>query len=136
MIKAFPLFAALAAIAVWLTPAMSLAAEGKDKAGPNGGEKIQCVPLYMINQTRVLDDKTILFEMKNGDVWRNELPFACHGLKREDRFSYKTSTGQLCSMDIITVLPTMGIPGPTCGLGEFVRGTPETGKNHTKEQKK
>jgi hypothetical protein len=89
----------------------------------------------MIRQTRVLDDSTILFEMNNGITYRNDLPYPCHGLKSENRFGYKTSMSQLCNTDIITVLSTVGINGPSCGLGEFVRYTPEAKKEgmHTKD---
>ena len=125
------------AVAVGLVPAIAVAAEGQDKAAaPAAAEKVQCVPLFMIDQTKIVDDKTILFIMKNGVVWRNELPFPCHGLKYEDRFSYKTSLNQRCSTDIITVLPSMGIPGPSCGLGEFVRDTSAAGKKKKKDEKK
>ncbi len=48
------------------------------------------------------------------------LPNGCPGLGFEERFAYKTTIGQLCSTDIITVLRTGGINGPSCGLGEFV----------------
>lgn len=135
MIQRFPFFISLVATITFLAPAASPAAEDIGKAHPAVSEKVQCLPLYMIDQTRVLDDKTILFEMKNGAVWRNELPSACPGLKREDRFSYKTSIGQLCNLDLITVLPAMGIPGPSCGLGMFVRVPPETGKSPGKDEK-
>jgi hypothetical protein len=60
------------------------------------------------------------FHMRNGKVYRNTLPMSCPNLGFEQRFSYKTTTGQLCSVDTITVLiQGSSIPGPTCGLSQF-----------------
>ena len=131
MLKSLRLFTALL-MAALVVPAGAGAAEGQGKPAAPAPKTVQCVPLRMIRQTRILDDKTILFEMRSGEIWRNELPYDCHGLKREDRFGYKTSMDQLCSTDLITVLPTMGIAGPTCGLGEFVLYTPEKQKEDKK----
>ena len=87
-------------------------------------DKEQCVRLSSIDSTRVVDDQNILFYMKNGDVYRNELPRRCPGLAVEDTFMYRTSLNQLCNVDIITVLRSMGFgfqPGISCGLGMFER---------------
>lgn len=85
------------------------------------GEPVSCVPLRQIRQTQVRDDRTIDFEMTGGQVYRNVLPHECNGLGFEEAFSYSTSLSQLCSTDIITVIPRggAGIPGPSCGLGKF-----------------
>ncbi|MEZ5710423.1 MAG: hypothetical protein R3E02_13650 [Blastomonas sp.] len=85
------------------------------------GEPVNCITTNRIRTTRVHDDKTIDFEMAGGKIYRNTLPNKCSGLGFEEAFSYKTSIGQLCSVDIITVLRTGagGFAGPSCGLGEF-----------------
>ena len=36
------------------------------------------------------------------------------------RYSHRSTTGQLCSVDTIRVLHTDGVPGSVCGLGQFV----------------
>lgn len=85
------------------------------------GEARSCVPLRQIRSSHVRSDRVIDFEMQGGKVYRNELPYDCGSLGFEERFSYKTSLGQLCSTDIITVIQSPpGISGPSCGLGKFV----------------
>jgi hypothetical protein len=49
------------------------------------------------------------------------LPYSCSELGQDQGFAYSTSTNQLCSVDIITVLRQMGglQRGASCGLGKF-----------------
>ncbi len=81
-----------------------------------------CVQLQNIRESRVIDDKTIDFIMRDGRVLRNTLPYACPTLGFEKAFSYSTSLSQLCSVDIITVIQQGGgiRRGASCGLGQFV----------------
>jgi hypothetical protein len=82
----------------------------------------QCVRLAAIDRTEVIDDRNILFYMKGGDIYRNELPHDCPGLAAGRAFMYRTSLSQLCNVDIITVLRNIGFgfsPGASCGLGMF-----------------
>ena len=85
-----------------------------------------CVSLQNIRESRVIDDKTIDFIMRDGRVLRNTLPYACPTLGFEKAFSYSTSLSQLCSVDIITVIQQGGgvRRGASCGLGQFVPYTP------------
>lgn len=81
-----------------------------------------CISLSRIESSDVIDDKRILFEMRGGDYYLNELPHRCPGLGFEDAFMYRTSIGQLCDMDIVTVLINAGFglqSGASCGLGMF-----------------
>lgn len=94
----------------------------RDDGRVDVGEPVDCIMPSRVRNTRVLDDKTIDFEMANGDVYRNTLPNSCPSLGFEERFSYQLSTSQLCSVDIITVLQSGGpglMRGASCGLGEF-----------------
>lgn len=85
------------------------------------GAAVNCVQTSRVRDTVVHDDYTIDFRMLGGEVYRNTLPGRCPGLGFEERFAYQTTTGQLCSVDTITVLQSGGAPrGPTCGLGQFV----------------
>ena len=85
------------------------------------GPPVDCLPLTSIGETHVRDGRTIDFELRNGNVYRNTLPHQCPGLGFDESFSYETSLSQLCSLDIITVLHrTGGIRrGASCGLGKF-----------------
>jgi hypothetical protein len=86
------------------------------------GEPVSCLRINDFSETRVRDDHTIDF-MRNGrQGWRNTLPNSCPGLAVQNAFTYKTSTGELCSVDVISVLETAGglTRGASCGLGRFV----------------
>jgi hypothetical protein len=79
-----------------------------------------CVILRRIDRTEVVDDTTILFYMRGGEIYRNSLERTCPDLERVNSFSYRTSTNRLCSVDTITVFdPISNVPGFTCGLGDF-----------------
>ena len=86
------------------------------------GEPKSCVLRSNIRSTDVFDDQTIDFVMRNGDIYRNNLPSKCSGLGFEEAFSYKTSTNRRCNVDIIRVLDTTAGRLDTrgaCGLGKF-----------------
>lgn len=86
------------------------------------GEPKSCVNIAQIRSTKVVDNDTIDFRMAGGKTYRNALPQSCPSLKFEDRFSYRTSISQLCSVDIIRVLHDEGgrlYEGAGCGLGKF-----------------
>ena len=98
----------------------ALAATAPAAPKPVGPEQ-NCVLLSNIQQTKVIDDRTIDFVMKDGRVLRNTLPNTCGGLKVNRSFGYKTSQNQLCNVDIITVVVQGAGPrrGASCGLGNF-----------------
>ena len=85
------------------------------------GKPQGCVLLQNIRETRVVDDSTIDFYMRDGKVLRNTLPNRAPQLGFERAFSYSTSSTQLCNVDIITVLQQSGgiRRGASCGLGQF-----------------
>ncbi len=86
------------------------------------GEAKSCISLSSIRSTRVIDNNTIDFKTAGGKVYRNTLPYSCPSLGFEQRFSYRTSTNQLCSVDTIHVLQSFGgrlEEGAGCGLGKF-----------------
>jgi hypothetical protein len=86
------------------------------------GEPKSCVSIQQIRSTKIIDDSTIDFKMAGGKTYRNTLPYSCSGLRRDDAFSYRTSTSQLCNVDIIRVVENYGgrlQEGAGCGLGKF-----------------
>jgi hypothetical protein len=122
--RLFPIAASIAALLI------AGAGEARTREVPPvtpAGKPESCIPLQSIRETRVRDDKTIDFYMRNRQVYRNTLPNSCPQLGFEERFSYATSQSQLCSTDIITVLQSPGLTrGVSCGLGQFqpVTGAP------------
>ena len=86
------------------------------------GEPKNCVTISQIQSTKVIDNRNIDFRMAGGKTYRNTLSQSCPGLKFEERFSYRTSLNQLCSVDIVRVLHSQGgqlSEGAGCGLGKF-----------------
>jgi hypothetical protein len=86
------------------------------------GDLQRCVALSGIDRTEVVDNGTVLFHMRNGDVYRNVLRHECPTLKSRDQFAYRVNSAQLCRSDVITVLDrnVFGfVPGPSCTLGSF-----------------
>src|SRR6478735_3566202 len=85
------------------------------------GEPVNCILISRIRNTRVHDDFTIDFLMIGGEVFRNTLPNRCPQLGFEQRIAYEANTGNLCSIDMISVLPAGAAGrGPRCQLGQFV----------------
>lgn len=100
-------------------------AKREPKAPPEAretGAPANCIPISQIRESRVRNDQVIDFRTGPNKWYRNTLPNSCPSLGFEERFLYKTSLSQLCSVDIITVLHTAGgslTRGASCGLGKF-----------------
>jgi hypothetical protein len=85
------------------------------------GVPANCILISRIRNTVVHDDFTIDFHLTGGDVYRNTLPNRCPQLGFEERFAYEANTGNLCSVDTISVIQSGAAGrGPRCGLGQFV----------------
>ena len=98
----------------------------EDFAIDREGER--CINTRNIRNTDILDERTILFRMRGGDHYLNYLRSDCPGLLREERFSYRTTGGRLCRVDMIRVLEQFGgyiQEGMGCGLGVFYPITAE-----------
>jgi hypothetical protein len=84
------------------------------------GKAVSCLPIHLIRESRVRNDQVIDFRTSGKRWYRNTLPHKCPSLGFEERFSYRTSISQLCSVDTITVLYTNPpYRGASCGLGKF-----------------
>jgi hypothetical protein len=86
------------------------------------GKPVDCISLASIQETRVRSDDVIDFRTQGKKWYRNTLPYSCPSLGFEERFMYKTSLSQLCSVDVVTVLYSGGHgldTGASCGLGKF-----------------
>ena len=117
-----PLAAALLlAGSILASPAVAAPKTPLPAAVPTG-PAVSCVLLQNIRSTNVVDSQTIDFKMNGGQTLRNTLPASCPQLGFERAFTYQTSIGQLCSVDIITVIVQGGglRRGASCGLGKFV----------------
>ena len=99
------------------------AAEQRALEGKVIGEPRSCITSRDIEDTDAITDRVVLFHMKNGRTYRNDLPHACPQLTRSgSAFAYSTPTSQLCAIDIIQVTePTTGFGYGACTLGKFTR---------------
>jgi hypothetical protein len=88
-----------------------------------------CVRISNIDSIDVINDRTLVFRMRGGSSYRNDLPRNCPGLDEDDALMYRSSIGQLCNIDIVTVLDDWGFgfaPGVSCSLGMFHPITEQT----------
>jgi hypothetical protein len=115
-------FACLSGLALIATASVADARTKKPDNLVAEGAPVDCLQLQSIRSTHVRDDNTIDFETSGRKIYRNTLPYSCPSLGFEERFMYKTSLSQLCSVDFITVLQSFGgglAPGASCGLGKL-----------------
>jgi hypothetical protein len=94
-----------------------LAAAAVRAAGENVGDTQQCIHTQYIDQTPVIDNRTILVKMKGKRYKRIDLLNNCSGLKLQGGFGYSTSINQLCTSDPLTVLEPIGA---TCLIDKIV----------------
>lgn len=102
-----------------LTPAVLTFAQDEGDVD-EGGER--CIDTRQIRTTRIIDNRNVLFYMRDRTIYHNELPHACSGLRRGKAISYRTALSKLCSIDTINVLDDYGAGmslGPSCRLGKF-----------------
>ncbi len=103
-------------IATW---AQADPAQNTDVPAPDptiGAPGPDCLELYQIDHTEILDDYTILFHMKGDKTYISKLPHRCFGLKFEQGYAYSTSIPKICGkVDFITVIRR----GNACPLGTF-----------------
>lgn len=84
------------------------------------GPPVNCISTMQLRTIRVIDDRTVDFEMSGRRTFRNTLPFSCSGLSFNRGIQHNSRTSQLCSFNTFTVKSagTSG-RGPACRLGQF-----------------
>ncbi|MBM3512158.1 MAG: hypothetical protein FJX59_00425 [Alphaproteobacteria bacterium] len=85
-----------------------LAASSVRAAGNDIGDTQQCIRLQYIDETPVIDNKTILVKMKPKGFKRIDLVNKCSGLKLQGGFGFSTAINQLCTSDALHVLEPIG----------------------------
>lgn len=110
---------AICVVAAGLFSATSAAAQDDDEFDET---PVTCLSMNLVRQASAVDDRTVLFHLRDGRIYLNSLQQNCPGLRRNNRFSYNLRTGaripRLCHMDTITVIEQTG-SGFTCELGRF-----------------
>ncbi len=87
------------------------------------GEPISCLTTREIEDTDAVTDRVLLFHLKNGRTYRNDLPNACPRITRNgSAIGYRTIGTRLCAIDVVQVTePSSGFAYGGCQLGKFVR---------------
>ena len=82
------------------------------------GENV-CLNVTEIYTTQATDMRTIVYRMRNGDVWRNDLAFACPDLLNFSAGGYSQTlhTDWVCANKHTITTQT----GSVCRLGRFTR---------------
>ena len=81
-----------------------------------------CLDLREVQRTETPDDRTILFHMRDGKIWRNTLKQNCPMLRISPYTQVLQNGERVCAnQQFIHVLQT----GNTCTLGEFTPLAPQ-----------
>lgn len=109
-----------AASSVALVVAMTAGGALRADDAPSVAQR--CVHVERIDQTRIVDERSILFFMRDHTVLQNVLPRACAGLRQADRIAYDVVGGTLCANELVTQLVDVGSysRGVRCPIGLFV----------------
>jgi hypothetical protein len=73
-----------------------------------------CLTSYKIDHTKVVNPSTVLFYMKDGKIWQNDLPVPCPGLEFHG-FVMVGHQDEFCGMQGISIIQT----NQACSLGRF-----------------
>lgn len=88
-------------------------------AAPDPGSV--CLKTQDIERTEIVSDRSILFDMRDGKIWRNDLRTACPMLKVSP-YTEKLTTDLICSnQQFIHLMLT----GNDCALGDFTEVAPQ-----------
>lgn len=87
------------------------------------GEPQTCLTTRQIEDINAVSDRVVLFHLKNGRTYRNDLPAACPQATRSGTsFSYHTTVSRLCAVDVLQIAePASGFAYGGCPLGKFTR---------------
>lgn len=121
--------AVCAALAVFAAPGTQAAdvADVADaaeySAAASSDAPLHCIALVQLREVKVLDARRIVFRTTGGKAYLSTLARDCPGLARDKAILYRPTLNQLCDLDLITVLETIGdgfTAGASCGLAPFV----------------
>lgn len=119
---------ASAACATLLAAAFALPGLAQQAEEADGAERtrdpVSCLKQPEIRRARILSNRNIVFVTRFEEIYKNELPKQCSGLRRDALVNYPITSGRLCAGDRFQVLmetqPGTYFPGPLCPLGMFV----------------
>lgn len=106
----------LAAASVFVGAMAALAAPAMARDGADG-KPLKCINLMSMGDTPVINERTILIEMKGGPskYKRMDLAGPCNGIEYKG-FAHQTGYNELCTSDTLTSLAT---PGAVCKIQDI-----------------
>jgi hypothetical protein len=112
-------------VLLFLPALAAVLAAAPTRAQPGGGPATRiCIRDNDIRDTKITDDRTIVFHLRNGKTYVNTLVHRCAGLKFNGGFVYDgTPNGELCD-NLVTIRVVHA--GNACLLGAFTPGPDDT----------
>lgn len=110
----------IGAVIAAITAGLAACSSSEPAAGEQQSASIRnsCInPIDIAHQT-IVSDQEIRFEMRNGDVWANNLPRKCPSLKFQGGFTWDIRGTMVCSNQQTIYVKDDGTP---CQLGAFTR---------------
>lgn len=109
--------------AAWTVPGAGQQDEEADSAPSSTGPR-SCLPRPIIDRTKILNGRNIVFVTRDNTIYNNELPKQCPSLNRRSLVNYGIQNGRMCAGDRFQVLWETGPghyqPSAMCQLGNFV----------------
>lgn len=92
-----------------------------------GGEQEKCIQSRSIRDTRILDDRHIVFEMPGETYYLIQFKHRCPQLRRNSALIYESRANRLCRLDFIKAANGFhtGDVGPPCSIPGFIPITAE-----------
>lgn len=93
-----------------------------EASGPEGyGATERCIQVRSIRDSRVLDDRHVVFELSGKRYYLVQFQRSCHQLRRNSSIAYEPRGSQLCRLDDIHAIIDfrVGGIGPPCPIPGF-----------------
>lgn len=92
-----------------------------------GGSREKCIQSRSIRDTRILDNRHIVFEMAGDTYYLVQFKHRCPQLRRTSTLIYETRANRLCRLDFIKAANSfrIGDVGPPCSIPGFIPITVE-----------
>lgn len=89
--------------------------------GRVAGKPVDCLPLYNIRSSEIIDGTAIVYRTSGNQLYVNRPDIGASSLDRDDILVTDTHSSQLCSIDTVRLLDsTSRFYTGFVGLGEFV----------------
>lgn len=120
MPRIFHLSAAAAVAALTFTLTLAATEAAAEEAGPHQTLGDRCIRVSRIFESQVIDEQTVILDMRGGPDLKMALAGKCHGLRHYRGFSYSSSIDHLCARtDVIRVIRGSRGRGSTCAIASF-----------------